>query len=222
MGCIDTGRPLAHEPLRLAHRDRAACEDVAHDLLGPLAGILRDLRHEPDAQRHLGPEALARDEVAARVAADLREDERRDHRRDDPEAHLGEPEGRVRPRHRDVGARDEAGAAAEREAVDAADDGRGAGVDRLEHAVEPHRVLDVLVVGEVDRRSLPLDVRTRAERRPFALEEHRAGVADVRECVRELRDERGVERVAPLRLRERHAKDVPVPDDLQRAHRRGA
>ena len=102
--------------------------------------------------------------------------------------------------------------------MDAADDRSGAGVDRLEHAVEPHRVLDVLLVGEVDRCPLPLDVRTRAERRAFALEEHGAGVADVRECVGELGDESGVERVAPLRLRERYAQDVPVPDELERRH----
>ena len=104
----------------------------------------------------------------------------------------------------------------------AADDRRRAGVDRLEHAVEPHRVLDVLVVGEVDRGSLPLDVRTGAEGRPLALEEHGARVADVRERLGELGDEGGIERVPALGLRERHAEDVSVADDLQRAHRRGA
>ena len=61
-------------------------------------------------------------------------------------------EHRVGRRDRDVGARDEAGAAAERVAVHAHDDRRRAAVDRLEHhPVEAQRVLDVLLVAEVDR-----------------------------------------------------------------------
>ena len=43
-------------------------------------------------------------------------------------------------------------------AVNPRHDRRGAGVDRLEHRVEAHRVLDVLVVVEVDRRALPVHV----------------------------------------------------------------
>ena len=117
-----------------------------HDLLGTFAGVLGHLRDEPDAQRDVRAEALAGHEVASRSAADLREDERRDHRRDDPEPHLGEAEDGVGPSDGDVGARDEPGAAAERESVDAADHGRRARVDRLEHAIEAHRVFDVLVV----------------------------------------------------------------------------
>ena len=211
---LDADRPLQHEPLRLAHRDRPAAKDVAHDLLGALAGILRDLGHEPDAQRDLGVEPLAGHEVPACRAPDLREDERRDDRRDDPEPDLGEPEDRVRPRDRDVRAGHEARPAAEREAVDAAHDRRRAGVDRLEHPVQPHRVLDVLVVGEVDRGSLPLDVGSSAERGAFALEQDGARVSDVAERLGELRDQGGVERVPPLGLREHDAKDMSLASDL--------
>ncbi len=167
-------------------------------------------------------EALAGDEVAPRGRADLREDERRDHSRDDPEPDLREAEHRIGPRDRDVGAGDETRAAAEREAVHAADHGSRAGVDRLEHPVEAHRVGDVLLVGQVDRRALPLDVRAGAERRPVAFEQHGSRIADVREGLRELGDERRVECIAPLGLRERHAEEVPVPLDPQRRHLRGA
>ena len=100
----------------------------------------------------------------------------------------------------------------------AADDGSGAGVDRLQHPVEAHRVLDVLVVGEVDRRSLPLDVGSRTEARALAGENDRARVADVRERIGQLRDERRVERVPPLGPRERYPEDVPVALDLEPTH----
>ncbi len=65
--------------------------------------------------------------------------------------------------------------------MDADDDGRGAGVDRLHHRVQVGRVGDVLVVGQVDRRALPLDVRAGAEARAVTREEDEARVADVRE-----------------------------------------
>ena len=95
----------------------------------------------------------------------------------------------------------------------AADDGSRAGVDRLQHPVEAHRVLDVLVVGEVDRGSLPLDVGSGTEARALAGENDRARVADVRERSGQLRDERRVERVPPLGPCERHPEDVPVALD---------
>ena len=96
------------------------------------------------------------------------------------------------------------------------DHGRGTGVDRLEHAVEPHRVLDVLVVVELDRDALPLHVRAGAEARPFAREDDRARVADVGERLGQLRDERCVERVAALRPRERDAQNLAVAFDPER------
>ncbi len=96
--------------------------------------------------------------------------------------------------------------------------GAGQRVDCLQHAVQAHRVLDVRLVVEVDRRPLPFHVGAGAERRPLAREDDRARVADVRERVRELCDERGVERVAPLGARKRHVENLSVPLHSQRAH----
>ena len=58
-------------------------------------------------------------------------------------------------------------------------DGRGAGVDRLEHCMEAHRVQDVLVVVEVDRCTLPLHVGSGAKARPLAFEPDGAYVPHV-------------------------------------------
>ena len=123
-------------------------------------------------------------------------------------------------RDRDVGARDEAGAPAEDVPVrDAHDRGR-AGLDGLEHAVEAHRVLDVLVVGEVDRGALPLDVCPGAEALALAGEDDRTRVSDVREGLGQLGDERRVERVPALGPRERDAEHRAVLLDAEGAHRR--
>src|SRR5918996_4269495 len=70
--------------------------------------------------------------------------------------------------------RDESDAAAERVAV-GADDHRGrAMVDRLEHLPEAARVLDVLLVAELDRGAHPLDVCPGAEALALAGEHDRA------------------------------------------------
>ena len=100
---------------------------------------------------------------------------------------------------RDVGARDEAGAAAERVALNARDDRSRAAVDRLQHPAQGVRVGDVRVEVEVDRGAHPLDVRAGAEARPVAREQHRSRLADVDERLGELGDQRGVEGVARLR-----------------------
>ena len=114
--------------------------------------VVGDLVHEADAQRDLGREALAGDEVAPRRArADLRERERRDHRRHDPELHLAEGELRAGVGDHDVAARDQAAAAAERVPLHPRDDRRGTAVDRVEHRAQAQRVGDVLVVAQVDR-----------------------------------------------------------------------
>ena len=222
LGRRDTGRPLAHEALRRPHRLRASREEVFHDALRGATGVLGHLRHEPDPERDVGAEALPGKEVAARRLADPSQDERRDDRGDDPKSHFGEPEDGVRPGDRDVRARDETRPSAERMPVDDADDRGSAGVDRLEHAVQAHRVLDVLLVRQIDGRPLPLDVGSGAEARTLAGEDDGTRVAHVAEGFVQLRDERGVERVPALRAGERHAKDVPVPLDLQRAHEGGA
>src|SRR5205807_1973014 len=75
----------------------------------------------------------------------------------------------------------------------------------------------VLLEAEVDRRPLPFDVRAGAEARPIAGEHDRPRVADVRERVVQCRDQLGVERVAALGLRERHAKQRPVAFDPKHA-----
>ena len=143
------------------------------------------------------------------------EHKRGDHRRDDPEPHFGVPEDGVRRRHGDVAARHEPRAAAEGVALHARHDGSRARVDGLEHAVEPHRVLDVLVEREVDRRTLPFDVGAGAEALPFAGQHDAASVAHVRERVGERGDERRVERVAAVGARQRHAEDATVAVDVQ-------
>jgi hypothetical protein len=90
-------------------------------------------------------------------------------------------------------------------AVHVRHDRSGAAVDRLAHAVEAHGVLDVLVVREVDRGALPLDVRTGAEAFAVPGEDDCAGISHVREGLGELRYQRRVEGVAPLGARESDA-----------------
>ncbi len=175
---------------------------------------------EPDPKRGRSVEALAGQEVPPRRSRpDPREDERRDHRRHDPEPHLREPEDRVLARNRYVDAGRDAATAAERVALDPGDHGRRARVDRVEHPVEAHGVLDVLVVGEVDRCPLPVDVGAGAEARPLACQDNRPCVADVGERRRELGDQRRVERVPSLRLRQGDAENRAVAFDPERAHR---
>ncbi len=119
-----------------------------------------------------------------------------------------------------VGARDETAPAAERVAVHPRDDRRRAGVDRLAHLVQAHRVFDVLVIGEVDGRALPLDVGAGAEALALAGEDDDAGVPDQRERLGQLPDQRGVEGVAPLRLGQRHAVDRAVALGAESRHGR--
>ena len=119
----------------------------------------------------------------------------------------------------DVRAGNEAGAAAESVALDPRDDGRGAAVDRLEHAAERVRVGHVGVEVERDRRPHPLDVGAGAEARPFAGEQHGPGLAHVDERLGELGDQRRVEGVACLRPRQRDPQQVAVAIDPERCHR---
>ena len=187
------------------------------------SGSVGDLVHEPDPERRLGVEALAGEEVARRAAAPIRGSTNGEMTAGMIPSFTSEkPKTASVAAMRDVGARDEPGAAAEHVAVRARDHRRGAAVDRLDHPVEAERVLDVLLVRQVDRRALPLDVGARAERRAFAGEHDGARVADVRERLGELADQLRVEGVAPLRLRERHAQHCSVALDPQARHRRGS
>ena len=105
------------------------------------------------------------------------------------------PNDRVLGGDRHVSAGREPAAAAEAVPLDPGDDGRGAAVDRLEHLVQAQRVLDVLLVREVDRRALPLDVGAGAEALALARQDDRARVADIGERLGQLA------RSAPRRTR---------------------
>ena len=175
--------------------------------------------HEPDPERRGGVEPLAGDEVApGRARADLRQRERRDHGRDDSQLDLGEGEDGALVRHGDVGARDEAGTAAERMTLHACDHRRRAPVDRLEHAAERVRVGDIGLQVEVDRGPHPLHVGAGTEARAVSREHDGAGLADVDERLCELRDQGGVEGVSRLRPGERDPQQVAVAFDPQRTH----
>ena len=110
------------------------------------------------------------------------------------------------------------GAAAERVPVHARDHRCRTAVDRLEHPPQRVRVGDVLVEGEARGRAHPVDVRAGAEARPLAGEQHRARPADVDERLGQLRDRRRVERVAPVRPRQRDPQDGSVALDLEIRH----
>ena len=113
----------------------------------------------PIVERAAGVEAFAGQEQRARVrSADLGDDERRDHRRQDAEFRLGEPEDRPFGGDDDVADRREPRTAAQRGAVDAADDRFRHAVDRAVHARQAARVLDVLALAQIERGAHPVDV----------------------------------------------------------------
>jgi hypothetical protein len=154
-----------------------------------------DLVDEADPQRRRRIDPLAGEEVpAARGSGRSSRAPSGDHSGDDPEPDLREAEHRVLAGDGDVDAGGQPRATAEGVPLDPRDDRRGAAPDRVEHPVEPAVVLDVLLVRELDRGALPLDVRARAERRPVARKHHDPRVADVGERFRERRDQLGVER----------------------------
>ena len=136
-----------------------------------------------------------------------------------PSFDLGERECGVPRRHRNVRRGDEPGSTAERVALHARDNRRGAVVDRLEHLPHRVRVGDVLVDGEADRGAHPVDVGAGAERRTLAREDDRPRLADVDERLPELADQLGVERVAPFRPRERDPQHRSLALDPNGRHR---
>ena len=92
------------------------------------------------------------------------------------------------------------------------------GVDRLQHPVEAERILDVLLVGEVDRGALPVHVRASAEAFAVSRKHDGAGVPDVGEGLGQLADQCGVECVPTLRPSKGDPKQRSLPLDSQRAH----
>ena len=220
LGQLQAVRSLRpHEALCLPNSGRTGRQQLVHYALDHAVETGCDLGDEPDAQRDLGAESLTGEEVAPRrPAADLGEREGRDHRRDDPQLDLREPEDSVVATDGNVAARSQATAAAEAVPLDAGDHGCRTRVDGDEHAVEAEGVLDVLLVGEVDRRALPLHVRSCAERLAVAAEEDRPRVPDVAERLCQLGDELGVEGVAALGPRQCDAQHRPISLYAQPAH----
>jgi dihydrodipicolinate synthase/N-acetylneuraminate lyase len=209
------------EPLRRPNRLGAAREEGVDDRGDGLRRSGRHFVHEPDAERGVGSKPFARQEPAPRRAGpDLREDERRDDGRNDPQPHLREPEHGVFRCDGNVGARDEPAPAAERMAVNLHHNRSRAAVDRLAHPEEAEGVLDVLLVGQVDRRALPLHVGACAEALALTREDDGTRIPDFREGLGELLDQSRVERVAPLGTRQGYLQDGPVPLDRERAHGR--
>ena len=209
------------KPLRLPNSLRAAGEKDFDDGLHEDRRIGRHLVDEPDAERDVGSEALARQEPApGRPGPYLREHEGRDDGGDDPQSNLRETEHRVLRCDCDVCACDEAAPAAERISVCLHHHRSRTAVDRLAHPEETEGVFDVLLVGQVDGGALPLDVGPGAEALPFARQDDRARVPDVREGFGELPDESRIEGIAPLRAREDDLQHGTVPFDSERAHRR--
>ena len=159
-------------------------------------------------------EPLAGQEVAARGSrSDLREHERRDHSRDDPELHLGEAEDGIVGGNGDVGASGQSATAAEAVALDPGNDWSGTTVDGSEHPVQAERVLDVLLVAEVDRRALPVDVGAGAEALALTGQDHGPRVAHVGEGLCQLANELRVERVSSLGLVDRDAENRSISLD---------
>ena len=113
----------------------------------------------------------------------------------------------------DVADRGEAGAAAERRAVDAADERNRQPIERLEHPRHRARVAHVLVARVGDHLRHPRQVRAGAEHLARAREHRHARGAVGRHRRRprgQLRDQLLVERVAHLRPIERDADDRTV------------
>ena len=174
---------------------------------------------ETGSPSRLGVESLASEEEAPRRrGADPREDEGRDDGRDDPELDLREAEDGVGRGDGHVGTAHEPGAAPERVSLNPADDGGRARVDCLQHPEEPERILDVVVVGKVDRRALPVDVGAGAEAVAVPREDDRARVAGLGEGVGQLADQCRIEGVPPLWPRKGYSQQRPVTLDPQRTH----
>ena len=174
-------RALEHEPLRLrapprarpsAARPRSASTAASRS---SATSCTRPIRSAVAASNR-SPVRKYRRAAPGPIFAQR---ERRDDRGDDPELDLGEPEDARRARRRDVGARDEAAAAAERvarapgrrpargsESIASSISGRGGA--RPRRSPRSVRSIDA---------ALPLDVGSRAEALALAGEHDRARVA---------------------------------------------
>ena len=218
--------PLASRTNRL-HAATASGPDASSERTTSASAsssrLLRDdLVHEAQPKRLVGVESSPGGEQrAGRARTDRPQHVGRDRRRDQAEPHLRERERRALGGDRDVGARDEAGAPAERRAVDPRHDRLRARVDGLEGGRHPFRVRDVLLPGELATRRHPVEIGTGAERGARPAQDHdpdhRVG-CQVAEGLGQRLEERGIQRVPAIGAVQGHGRDRALSDDLERAH----
>ncbi len=150
--------------------------------------------------------------------ADLAHHEGRDDSRRDAQARLGKAEAHVVGGDGDVADRDKARAAAQSGAVNAADDGVPAVVYGAEHVGHAQRVVDVVVVAEVQTGAHPVEVGSGAEARAVAAQHHRAHAVvrvQQREDIAQLGDEPLVEGVVDLGASEHDIGSNTAPHEPQ-------
>jgi hypothetical protein len=171
--------------------------------------------HETDFLRSRGVESHAGEEqFARRRLADPPQDERRNHRRHDPELHLRETENGVIDGHGDVTDGRQAGAAAQRGTLDAANERDGQGIERAVHRRRGGGIAHVLVVGVGDDFRHPREVGAGAEHLARAAQHCHADVSILRDGagpIGQLGNHRFVEGVSHVRAIEREPRDRSVP-----------
>ena len=202
---------------------RNSC-DVAFDRRDRAVRPRRPRVHQADLLRARGRESRAGQAQLARGRQpDLPHHVRRDHRGQDAEHDLREPEHRVVGGDDHVADGREAGAAAERRAVDAADERHGQTIERQEHRRRSPRIGQVLLAREAEhpatstgrrrRRRTPRRrpaARRRAPNRPSAGRSRRT--PSVRAIIV------FVERVANVRPVERDGRDADRDESRMCTH----
>ena len=196
---IASGPPCSSSPTT---RSTAAIE-----LLGR-----HHLVHQPDPRRLCRADPLAREHQPPGMAQpDRGEHVRPDHRRDQAKPDLGRAEGRLRARHHDVAAGDQAGAAAERGAVHPGDGRLRQLVQGLHQPGERPRVGQILRLAVGRGAAHPVEVRPGREAPTGAGQDQdaHAGVGtQILQLLRQLGDQPVVEGVVDLRAVERQPGDA--------------
>ena len=180
-------RARAHEELRGGDRLGSGVAELGESTVYRRVQLARRYDFVDQADRHGAPrvETLAGKEQRARLRGpDLRQDEGRDDGGNDAQLHFGESEDRVLGRDSDVADGCEAGASAQRRAVDSTDHWLGAVVDRAKHVAHPLGVGDVCLVRQIERRAHPVDVGAAAEDLALAGEHDGADVVGRRDAAK--------------------------------------